>query len=99
MAALRRKKAHETALVATQNSMATIENQIQSIEAANFNAEMMRTMKEASKAMEGIHKNMNIEQVEETMYIHRITVLRVYLTVAGTLFVNTTPWRMRSQLP
>lgn len=69
MAALKRKKLHEQALVATQGQMTTVEQQIHSIETANLNAEMLRVMKDAGKAMKEIHQGMDIDKVEQTMYV------------------------------
>lgn len=46
-----------------------LEQQVYSIEAANINYETLQAMKQAGSAMEQIHGGMNIEQVDETMYV------------------------------
>lgn len=48
-----------------------LEQQVYSIEAANINYETLQAMKQAGSAMEQIHGGMNIEQVDETMYVDR----------------------------
>lgn len=46
-----------------------LEQQVYSIEAANINYETLQAMKQAGSAMEQIHGGMNIEQVDDTMYV------------------------------
>ena len=46
-----------------------LEQQIYSIEAANINHETLQAMKQAGEAMKQIHGGMNLEQVDETMYV------------------------------
>jgi charged multivesicular body protein 4 len=68
-AALRRKKHHEHTLEQTTAQMATLEQQIYSIEAANLNKETLLAMDNAQKAMAQIHDKLDINKVDETMYV------------------------------
>lgn len=65
--ALRRKKVHERSLEQTNAQIATIEQQIYSIESANINHETLNAMKNAGSAMKNIHGGMTIDKVDETM--------------------------------
>jgi len=60
---------HEHTLEQTTAQVATLEQQIYSIEAANINAETLKAMEQAGKAMAQIHGNLNIDKVDETMYV------------------------------
>ncbi|CAG8952279.1 hypothetical protein HYFRA_00001020 [Hymenoscyphus fraxineus] len=66
-AALRRKKQHEHTLEQTSSQIATLEQQVFSIEAANINRETLVAMEKAGKAMADIHSGLNIDKVDETM--------------------------------
>jgi len=66
-AALRRKKQHEHTLEQTTAQMATLEQQIYSIEAANINKETLLAMDNAQKAMAQIHDKLDLNKVDETM--------------------------------
>jgi len=66
-AALRRKKQHEHTLEQTTAQMATLEQQIYSIEAANINKETLMAMDNAQKAMAQIHDKLDLNKVDETM--------------------------------
>lgn len=68
-AALRRKKQHEHTLEQTTAQVATLEQQIYSIEAANINRETLAAMEKAGEAMQQIHGKLNIDKVDETMYV------------------------------
>lgn len=68
-AALRRKKTHERALEQTEAQMATLDQQIQSIESANINRGTMQAMENASAAMKNIHGKLTAEKVDEIMYV------------------------------
>lgn len=68
-AALRRKKQHEHTLEQTTAQMATLEQQIYSIEAANINKETLLAMDNAQKAMAQIHDKLDLNKVDETMYV------------------------------
>ena len=68
-AALRRKKQHEHTLDQTTAQIATLEQQIYSIEAANINRETLAAMERAGEAMQQIHGKLNIDKVDETMYV------------------------------
>lgn len=67
-AALRRKKQHEHTLNQTVAQIATLEQQVYSIEAANINRETLAAMEKAGAAMKQIHGKLNIDIVDETMY-------------------------------
>ncbi|KAI9813185.1 MAG: ESCRT-III subunit protein snf7 [Phylliscum demangeonii] len=66
-AALKRKKQHEHSLEQTTAQIATLEQQIYSIEAANINQETLKAMQKAGKAMKEIHGGLTIDKVDETM--------------------------------
>lgn len=68
-AALRRKKVHEKNLEQTTAQITQLEQQINSIEAANINQETLNAMKAAGSAMAQIHGKMTIDKVDETMYV------------------------------
>lgn len=68
-AALRRKKQHEHTLDQTIAQISTLEQQIYSIEAANINKETLLAMEKAGKAMAAIHGKLDINKVDETMYV------------------------------
>lgn len=68
-AALRRKKQHEHTLDQTVAQISTLEQQIYSIEAANINRETLAAMERAGEAMQQIHGKLNIDKVDETMYV------------------------------
>jgi charged multivesicular body protein 4 len=83
-AALRRKKQHEHTLEQTTAQMATLEQQIYSIEAANINKETLMAMDNAQKAMAQIHDKLDLNKVDETMYAacldwrYRRTILTLF---------------------
>lgn len=66
-AALKRKKQHEHTLEQTTAQIATLEQQIYSIEAANINQETLKAMQQAGKAMKQIHGGLTIDKVDQTM--------------------------------
>ena len=68
-AALKRKKQHEHTLEQTTAQISTLEQQIYSIEAANINRETLAAMERAGEAMQQIHGKLNIDKVDETMYV------------------------------
>lgn len=67
--ALKRKKQHEHTLEQTTAQISTLEQQIYSIEAANINRETLAAMERAGEAMQQIHGKLNIDKVDETMYV------------------------------
>jgi charged multivesicular body protein 4 len=79
-AALRRKKQYEHTLEQTTAQVATLEQQIYSIEAANINRETLAVMERAGQAMQQIHGKLNIDKVDETMYV----IIRYYTWQALT---------------
>ncbi|KAI9766027.1 MAG: ESCRT-III subunit protein snf7 [Candelina submexicana] len=66
-AALRRKQQHAHSLEQTTAQIATLEQQIYSIEAANINQETLKAMQKAGKAMGQIHQGLTIDKVDQTM--------------------------------
>ncbi len=68
-AALKRRKQFEANLVTTQQHINTLEAQVNAVETANLNVETLNVMKSASDAMRGLQGNMNVDKVEETMYV------------------------------
>jgi charged multivesicular body protein 4 len=69
---LRRKKQHEHTLDQTVAQISTLEQQIYSIEAANINKETLAAMAKAGAAMEQIYGKLNIDTVDETMYVDEL---------------------------
>ncbi|OMJ26936.1 Vacuolar-sorting protein SNF7 [Smittium culicis] len=67
MAALKRKKMLEEQLDKINGSRMTLDTQMMAIESANVNLETMNAMKQGADAMKNIHKNMNIDKVDQTM--------------------------------
>ncbi|VDB85367.1 unnamed protein product [Peniophora sp. CBMAI 1063] len=65
--ALRQKKMHEADLERLGNQKMQLEIQINTLEGANMNAETMMAMKKGADALKVIHKNMDINKVEQTM--------------------------------
>ncbi len=68
-AALRRKKQHEHSLEQTLAQIATIEQQIYSIESANINHETLLAMEKAGQAMKKIHGGLTMDKIDQTMYV------------------------------
>ena len=64
-----RKKQHEHSLNQTSAQIATIEQEVYSIEAANINQETLKAMEKAGKAMSQIHGGLTIDKVDETMCV------------------------------
>ena len=99
-AALRRKKQHEHTLDQTTAQIATLEQQIYSIEAANINRETLAAMERAGEAMQQIHGKLNIDKVDETMYVLflEISIYQVARTdiLAGKSFENSMRWAKKS---
>jgi charged multivesicular body protein 4 len=54
--------------------IATLEQQVYSIEAANINRETLAAMEKAGRAMKQIHGKLSIEKVDETMYVATCTL-------------------------
>lgn len=69
MSAIKRKKMHTNHLSSTQSQIATLEQQMHAVETANLNVETLKVMKSASNAMKVIHGGMNVDKVDETMYV------------------------------
>ncbi|PVU87794.1 hypothetical protein BB560_006435, partial [Smittium megazygosporum] len=67
LAALKRKKLAESQLEQMNGTRMTLETQISAIETANVNLETMKAMRQGADAMKYIHKDMNIDKVDQTM--------------------------------
>lgn len=67
LAALRKKKQLDSQLEKIDGTLTTIEFQKEALENANTNAEVMKVMSYASKAMKSAHHNMDLDQVEDLM--------------------------------
>ncbi|KIK98738.1 hypothetical protein PAXRUDRAFT_30963 [Paxillus rubicundulus Ve08.2h10] len=65
--ALRRKKQSETDMERLGGQRLQLEQQINTLEAANLNLETMQVMKKASDALAHIHGNMKMDDVDFTM--------------------------------
>lgn len=65
--ALKRKKRLEQQLTQIDNTLTTIEFQREALQNARSNAEILKTMQTASKAMKTVHKEVNIDSVEDVM--------------------------------
>lgn len=64
---LKRKKIYEQQLEKLDGQINSLEQQLFTIETSNLNAETMRAMQQGARAMKSIHKNMDIDKVDETM--------------------------------
>jgi len=64
---LKKKKTYEGQIEKLNGAMMTIETQVMTLENANVNVEAMAAMKSGANAMKGIHKNLDINAVDNTM--------------------------------
>ncbi|KAJ1957174.1 ESCRT-III subunit protein snf7 [Linderina pennispora] len=67
LAALKRKRLLETQIEKISGSRMTLETQVMAIEAANVNLETMKAMQKGAEAMKNIHKDLDIDKVDQTM--------------------------------
>ncbi|KAJ1798847.1 ESCRT-III subunit protein snf7 [Coemansia sp. RSA 2399] len=67
LAALKRKNMLEKQIEKISNSRMALEAQVMTIEAANVNLETIKVMQRGADAMKGIHKDLNVDKVDETM--------------------------------
>ncbi|KAI8321479.1 hypothetical protein GQ54DRAFT_297968 [Martensiomyces pterosporus] len=67
LAALKRKRLLESQVEKISGSRMTLETQVMAIEAANVNLETMKAMQKGAEAMKGIHKDLDIDKVDQTM--------------------------------
>ncbi|KAJ1667610.1 ESCRT-III subunit protein snf7 [Coemansia sp. RSA 1813] len=67
LAALKRKRLLEAQIEKISGSRMTLEAQAMTIEAANVNLETMKAMQRGADAMKGIHKDLNVDKVDDTM--------------------------------
>uniref|UniRef100_A0A6I8NWH4 Charged multivesicular body protein 4A n=1 Tax=Ornithorhynchus anatinus TaxID=9258 RepID=A0A6I8NWH4_ORNAN len=65
--ALRRKKRLEQQLAKADGTLSTLEFQREAIENATTNAEVLRTLGQAARAMSQAHRDMDIDKVDELM--------------------------------
>jgi len=65
--ALKRRKTYEAQYEKIGGAMQTIETQVMTLENANVSVQAIGAMKEGARAMKGIHKEMDIDNVEDTM--------------------------------
>ena len=97
---MRRKKQHEHLLDQTVAQISTLEQQIYSIEAANINRETLAAMEKAGDAMQQIHGKLNIDKVDETMYVSLFSALIWYNRntewFIGTNSENSMLWSKKS---
>lgn len=85
MTALKRKKMHMNHLTSTQSQIATLEQQMHAVETANLNVETLKVMKSASNAMKVIHGGMNVDKVDETMYVKQLFLYSGNLALAESM--------------
>lgn len=67
MMCLKRKKAYEAQIGRLSGARMTLEEQVMAIESANVNLEAMNAMRTGAQTMKSIHKNMSVDQVDDTM--------------------------------
>ncbi|KAJ1763061.1 ESCRT-III subunit protein snf7 [Coemansia sp. RSA 2523] len=65
--ALKRKRMLEAQLEKISGSLMTVEGQAMAIESANVNLETFKTMQQASEAMKAMHKDVNMDKIDQTM--------------------------------
>jgi charged multivesicular body protein 4 len=65
--ALKKKKKLENDLMKIENQVESLETQLTAIESANLNLETMKAMKQGASAIKQIHKDFDIDKVDETM--------------------------------
>eukprot|EP01098_Paradermamoeba_levis_P006214 TRINITY_DN2587_c0_g1_i2.p1 TRINITY_DN2587_c0_g1~~TRINITY_DN2587_c0_g1_i2.p1 ORF type:complete len:221 (-),score=46.08 TRINITY_DN2587_c0_g1_i2:110-772(-) len=65
--ALKRMKAYETQIERLSGARMTIETQVMALEGATVSLEAMNAMRMGASAMRTIHRNMNINDVDNTM--------------------------------
>jgi len=64
---LKRKKTYEVQLEKLSGARMTIETQVMTLEGATVNLETMNAMKTGAAAMKSIHKDLDINKVDDTM--------------------------------
>jgi len=64
---LKRKKTYEAQIEKLAGARMTIETQVMTLEGANVNLEAMNAMKMGAASMKTIHRDMNIDRVDDTM--------------------------------
>jgi Snf7 len=73
-----------------------LENQIYTIEAANINQETLNALKNAGKAMKDIHGNMDINKVDNIMYVKIFRCLFYPIPLSISPSHRTEPFRISS---
>jgi len=90
-AALKRKKLNEAELNRLGESRLHLEMQVNTLEAANMNAETMAAMKKAADALKIIHGDLTIDKVDATMAAvneQRELANEIAETIATPLYTN-----------
>jgi len=64
---LKRKKTYEAQMEKIYGAKLTIEQQVMMLEGANVSLEAMNAMKMGAASMNTIHKDLNVDQVDDTM--------------------------------
>jgi charged multivesicular body protein 4 len=64
---LKRKKAYEAQIQRLSGARMTLDEQVMAIESANVNLEAMNAMRTGAHTMKQLHKNMSVDQVDDTM--------------------------------
>jgi len=67
LSALKRKKRFEKELQRNDGTLNTLEQQRDTLEAANINTTVLQTMNSAAKAIKKAHQDMNVDQVHDMM--------------------------------
>jgi charged multivesicular body protein 4 len=67
MMCLKRKKAYEAQIQRLSGARMTLDEQVMAIESANVNLEAMNAMRTGAQTMKQLHKNMSVDQVDDTM--------------------------------
>lgn len=65
--ALKRKKRYEAQLTQIDGTLTTLEYQRESLENANTNKEVFKTLADASKSLKNVHKDLDSDKVHELM--------------------------------
>jgi len=64
---LKRKKTYEAQVEKLAGARMTIETQVMTLEGANVNLEAMNAMKMGATTMKAIHRDMDVDKVDDTM--------------------------------
>ncbi|XP_015792343.1 charged multivesicular body protein 4c [Tetranychus urticae] len=67
LTALKKKKRLDKQLEIVEDTMATLDNQRESLENANTNTEVLKNMATAARALKAVHSDMDTDKVEDLM--------------------------------